>query len=413
MLRVAAVCVLTLALASAALAAAPDADRTRAEQLVAEGLGFARTAKQLSEQGQPGVREAYRKAVEKFAEANRLYPHPEIQHNLARAHEELGELKSAHAMFSLALKQEYLYASDGRTRLGRIEQQLRVDHALLTVRATPSDANVRLVFADGTDATHLSTPFQTWALAGSLKVTATHPSFKTFQRELELVAGEDRALNLVLEPLPQQGFLQVTANVPGAKVFLSEVLVGTLPLATLTYPAGVYELKVTAKGYKPHKQQVIVTQDALVSVPVALEPLVAVGPGEEPIEDPGGGGVPSWVGATVIGVGAGAVVLGVVFHARAFKLNNDANQIPISTPPNPEDEAKYDDLFDRALDNQTYAWVTYGVAAALIGTGIVLLNLGGDDEDPADAPASSAGLRLVPTFGVTADGWGAGATLSF
>jgi len=414
MLRTAAVLMLTLVLSSPATAAAPNADRTRAEQLVAEGLGFARTAKSLQEDGKPGFREAYAQAVEKFAEANRLYPHPEIQHNLARAHEELGELKAAYEMFSLALKQDYLYASDGRARLAKIEEELRRDHARLTVRATPSDVTVRLTFADGTEEGHVSTPFQTWALAGPLKVSAANPSFKSTQRDITLVAGEDRSLNLVLEPLPKQGFLQVTANVAGAKVFLSEVLVGALPLATLTYPAGVYELKITAKGYKTHTQQVVIEQDALVSVPVALEPLPGVTPGETPGAEEDGG-VPSWIGATVIGLGAGALVLGVVFHAQAFKYNNDANQVPISDPPIQEDEDRYDSLYGRALDNQTYAWVSYGAAAVLVGTGVALLSLSGDeDEAPADAGGATArGIRVTPSFGAGPGYVGGGATFSF
>ena len=405
-----------LAVATApALAAAPDGDRQRAEALVAEGLSYARAAKQLQQKGAAGFRDEYGKAIAKFEEANRLYPHPEIQHNLARAHEELGQLKVAFEWYSQALKQDYTYASDGRTRLAKIEQQLRKSHALLTVRTTPSDTNVRLVFSDGTEETHVSTPFQTWALAGTLKIVASNPEFKTGNKDYELKAGEDRQVNLVLETLPRQGFLEVNANVPGAKVFLSEVLIGTLPMQSVTYPAGIYELKVTAKGYLDHKEQLVIVKDQLAAVTVALLPDGKPDDGKDggggKVAD-GGGGPPTWIGVTLIGLGVGTAILGGVLHAKAFDYNDQANGIKISDPPIQADEDRYDRLFGKAKDNQTYAWVSYGVGAALIGTGIALLVIGGDDEA---TPASSGGVppRFVPSVQAGPGYVGAGGTLTF
>ncbi|PKN59499.1 MAG: hypothetical protein CVU56_00270 [Deltaproteobacteria bacterium HGW-Deltaproteobacteria-14] len=404
-----------LAMATApALAAAPDRDRQRAEALVAEGLSYARAAKALQQKGTAGFRAEYGKAIAKFEEANRLYPHPEIQHNLARAHEELGHLKVAFEWYSQALKQDYTYASDGRARLGKIEQQLRESHAMLTVRTTPSDTNVRLVFSDGTEETHVSTPFQTWALAGTLKIVASNPEFKTGNKDYELKAGEDRQVNLVLETLPRQGFLEVNANVPGAKVFLSEVLIGTLPMQSVTYPAGIYELKVTAKGYLDHKEQLVIVKDQLAAVTVALLPDGEPDDGGEV----GGGrvtrddGPPTWIGVTLIGLGVGTAILGGVFHGKAFDFNDQANKIPISDPRNEIDDARYDSLFGKAKDNQTYAWVSYGVGAVLVGTGIALLAIGGDDEAP---PASSVAVppRFVPSVQAGPGYLGAGGTLTF
>ncbi|TNF30239.1 MAG: PEGA domain-containing protein [Deltaproteobacteria bacterium] len=408
------VLVVVATMAASAQAASPDDARTRAEALVAEGLDFARSGKKLQKSGAVGYRDAYRSAIAKFEEANRLYPDPTIQHNLARAHEELGELKVAFDWYALALKQDYDFAKDGRARLTKIESELRKTHALVTVRTTPSDVTVRMQFDDGTSETHVSTPFQTWARAGMLKMVASNPEFKTGNKEYTLTAGEDRAINLVLEPLPRQGFFEVDANVVGAKVFLSEVLVATLPMQSVTYPAGIYELKVTAKGYKTHKEQVVVTKDQLTAVTVALVP-DGSGIGEVPVPPTDGGGPPTWIGATLVGVGAGAVILGVVFHAKAFDFNSDANKVPVSDPPIQADEERYDSLFAKAKDNEKYAWISYGAGAALIGTGVVLLVIGGDDE-PAAADAVSTGSvspRFVPSVQAGPGFFGATGTLTF
>jgi|GEM_PF-1419468 len=407
------VVVATAMISAPAVAASPEDARSRAEALVAEGLDFARAGKRLQKRGAAGYRDAYAKAIAKFEEANRLYPDPTIQHNLARAHEELGELKVAFEWYALALKQHYDFAKDGRVRLGKIEEELRQSHALVTVRTTPSDVTVRLVFNDGTTETHVSTPFQTWAAAGTLKIVASNPEFKTGDKSYELTAGEDRAINLVLEPLPRQGFFEVDANVAGAKVFLSEVLVATLPMQSVTYPAGIYQLKVTASGYKTHKEQVVITKDQLTAVAVALEPDGSVGGGETP---PGGDdGPPTWIGATLVTLGVGAVITGVVLHVRAFDFNDQANQIPISDPPNKADDDEYDRLFGKAKNHQTYAFISYGAAAVLVGTGVALLAMGGDDDAPSGEGTSTgtAPPRFVPSVQAGPGYVGAGGTITF
>ncbi len=382
-----------IALCSTTLAAQADPSRERAGQLVEEGLSLAR-------------KKNFREAADKFAEANRLYPHPEIQHNLARAYEELGDLKQAHYWFAQALKEDYTYASDGQSKIKEIERQLLETYARLTVRTTPGDVRVLLHLADGQQESYVTTPFEAWVPAGRLKIVGTNPDFKTGTRELELTAGESRSVNLVLQPLPKQGFLSVQANVPGATVFLSEVLVGTIPMESITHPVGVYDLKVMADGYITHKEQVVVEVDELTTATVALEPIDGSPP--PPVEEPGDG-PPTWLGATFVGLGASAVVAAIVLHVKAFKKNDDANAIPISDPPDPVAEARYDKLFGEAKDLESYALYTYVGATALIGTGVLLLILS-DDAPDADA---ATGVTLAPELGLTPDFVGAGATLRF
>jgi len=181
-------------------------------------------------------------------------------------------------------------------------------------------------------------------------------------------------------------------------------------MQSVTYPAGIYELKVTAKGYKTHKEQVVVTKDQLTAVTVAL---VADGSIGDETPPPGGGGPPTWIGATLVGLGAGAVIVGVVFHAKAFDLNDQANKIPVSDPRVKADDDEYDRLFGQAKDNQTYAFISYGAAAVLVGTGIALLVAGGDDGAPADGAASNLAPRFVPSLQAGPGFVGAGGTISF
>ena len=88
-----------------------DAQREEAGELVEQGLGHARAGE-------------FEQAADKFAAALRLYPHPEIMHNMARAQEELGNLTEAHNYFLKALEMDpsYTFAEEARSRVGQIRR---------------------------------------------------------------------------------------------------------------------------------------------------------------------------------------------------------------------------------------------------------------------------------------------------
>lgn len=359
--------------------AGPEEDRARAEQLIQEGLTLAR-GKQ------------FREAIPKFEAALRLYPHPETRHNLGRAHEELGELRQAHEYFTQALKEDYQFAADGRQRLMTIEGELKKAFARVTVRTTPSQATVVLTFPSGEEETHVSTPFQTWVPAGTTRLVGSNPAFKAAEQTLDLAAGEEREVSLVLLPLPRQGFLQVNVNQPGATVILSGRQAGKTPLAGLPWDVGAYELEVKLKGYRTHREPIVINQDEVTSVNVALLP---------DAEDPDGDeGVPSWVGWTLIGTGA--VAGGIALYLQFGKAHPAQDQADEA-----QDDAEYDRLHQKAIDFQTAAIVTGVVGAGLVGTGIYLLVAEGGDDATAVAP------RFVPEVALTPDGGYLGGTFRF
>lgn len=389
---------LALMLALAALApvavapaahAVSDQDRQRAEELIQEGLTLARNKK-------------FRDAIPKFEEALKLYPHPETRHNLGRAHEELGELKQAHEYFSQALKEDYQFAADGRQRLMRIETELRKSYARVTVRTTPSQVNVVLEFPSGETETHVTTPFQSWVPAGRTRVVGTNPSFKTAEQALDLAAGEDREVSLVLIPLPKQGFLQVNVSQPGATISVSGRVAGKSPLAGLPWEVGVWELEVKLRGFKPYTETIVVNQDSVTSVNVNLQAEQEGGP-EEP-----SAGVAPWVGWTL--VGTGVVAGGVAAYlqwGKAFPLQKEADGIETGSA---ELNARYNRLHQKSLDYQLAAQITTVVAVGLVGTGIYLLVA---EAPPDDAPKTTSTPRFLPSVAVTPDGGFVGGSISF
>jgi len=384
--------VVCLVLALVALApsahAGPDDDRKAAEKLTQDGLQLARSKQ-------------FREAIAKFEAAQKLFPRPEIQHNLARAHEELGELKLAYDLYSQALKQDYPFAADGRTRLAAIDAELRKSYGRLTVRTTPSQVAVVLTFPDGSEEKQNLSPFATWVPAGRTKIVGTNPNFRTKEDTVDIAAGADSELQLTLQPLPKQGFLVVRVNIAGATISLAGQPLGKSPLDSVTYEAGVYQLDVRARGYAPHTQEVIIVQDEVATVNVSLVADATVAP--TPTSD----GVPSWVGWTLVSVGAvagGAALylqLGVARPAQA-----DANALP---PPTGGDDSEYDRLHQKAQRYQTAAIVSGIVGGVVAATGAYLLIF----ESPDDTSDAARAPRVVPSFAVSPDGAGVGATLTF
>lgn len=373
---------LLLMVLAAPVYAQNDTQRAAADKLVQDGLLLARAKK-------------YRDAITKFEDAFKLYPHPEIQHNLGRAHEELGELVRAYDYFSQALQSNYTFAAQGRERLTHIEGELRKTHARVTVRTTPSQCRVVLSYPDGTEETRATTPFAAWAPAGKTKVIATNPSFKMTELALDLKPGEDREVNVTLSPVPRQGFLQVTVNLGGATVMLAGKPVGTSPLQSLAFDAGIYELVVTLKGYKPYRESVAVMVDQVSSVNVILVP---ENPNQPPHIDTGSSNWPGWVF-----IGAGAAVGGTALYLQLGEAKPRADKAN-ALGPDPKNDAEYDRLIGQAKDFQTAAIVTGIVGGALVTTGIILL------VTHDDTPTRSS---FVPNFGISPDGAYVGGQFSF
>ncbi len=372
-----AVLMVMLALHVSPSAEAADPNRDQAEKLVTEGLGFARAGN-------------FAAAKSKFEEAVRLWPHPDIQHNLARAHHKLGEYKSAARYYELAIAKggnEFSHRKDAQKYRDEVLGELRKTHALLTVIATPSSANCVVKWDDESEDFPYAN-FSTWVKAGEVRIEGKAPGYKTTPMDLDLSPGEERTIQLQLGLLPKKGYLQVTVNVPGAKVFLNDTLIGKAPMKAVTQDAGIYNLSVKAKGYKAHKQEVIIDSVTPSDVYVVL-----VASGDGSVTSTGDGGPPgtkTWVGVglTTLGVGAGVVgglVLGPVL-AKDNSLQGEA--------------------FERAQTEEKIGWSLVGGAAALIGAGIVLIAI-----DEGDGPSSAA--SFTPELSLTPDHVSVGGTLRF
>ncbi|MDP6944179.1 MAG: PEGA domain-containing protein, partial [Myxococcota bacterium] len=214
-----------------------EAQKVEAQKLVEAGLKDARAKR-------------FEAAAERFVEALKLYPHPEIAHNLARAQQELGQLVDAIGSFKRALEMDatYTYAEDARTRISALDAELKKTHGVLTIRSTPDGVGIT-IFVDGVPfAQHLTTPVTRYVPAGPYVVRGVRPGFMDGEQGGQIAAGADEAIDMLLKPTPKKGFLTITSDVQGAEIYLDDVRVGVTPLEGHPVAAGQHAVRVTSEG---------------------------------------------------------------------------------------------------------------------------------------------------------------------
>jgi hypothetical protein len=110
------------------------------------------------------------------------------------------------------------------------------------------------VFVDGREVG--PAPQQVDLGAGSHRVRVEKDGFQAFEREVHVVPGRTLSIEARLAAvLPR---LSVSADVPGAQVFLDRKFVGEAPLVIRDVEPGDHRLNVSAEGYEGFREDITV-----------------------------------------------------------------------------------------------------------------------------------------------------------
>jgi hypothetical protein len=145
-----------------------------------------------------------------------------------------------------------------------------------------------------------TTPWGNVLPPGKHRIWVEKPGFVNVEQEVEVAVGDKKSVEIALERLPF-GVLFVKANIPGAKVYLDERLLGPAPVESEA-PPGNHTLRVSAEGMKDYTTVVEIGRGASTKALVRLNP--------EPSR------TPAWVslGFAVALYAAGGVFGGVALH---------------------------------------------------------------------------------------------------
>jgi len=288
-------------------------------------------ARQMSAAGAEAVRaKSWDEALAAFKEANALVPHPNLDVNIGRTYEALGQFDQAMIHCKIALNAPGVPEATRQAAqqcVERVQQQLK--RPVLQVETRPPGAIVRV---DG--AIVGNTPWTGEVDPGRRQIDVELEGYKTSSRAINAERGDVYPVELTLLTANIGGLLSVTSIPTGAFVFLDGDEVGPTPLRSFQVDARSYVLEVRAVGYAPEVSTITVEDGKLLERMVTLVPIGGPPVVREPLPD-----WPGWVAVGLSGLSLGA---GALFGLEAIDAHGKANTIKrTGDPEDPVDLAAY------------------------------------------------------------------------
>lgn len=318
----------------------------------------------------------YDEAAILFHQAYNLDPHPVILFNLARAHQEMGDLPTALQLLETLIE----IGSSGRaiqaaeSRIADIRDSLErqgydpdtvsmmeyVPRGDLRVESNPLGAAVFLnnefvgitpyegeLLRSGEASLRLE-------LEGYHPVTADVAIPVGAQNTRSYSLAERAGLDEYVPPTP--GYVNIRGPAPGLSVSIDGSLRGMTPLEGVRLPPGEYLVEVTGEGWQPFVSTVEVETAGEAYVFATMDRV-------DGFDDGATAGLRR-AGAALIGVGGAGIVLGAVFAGLASGSASDYNA-QRSDPDRGE-------LRDTARRQALGADLSFITGAAALGTGVAL-----------------------------------------
>lgn len=369
----------------------------------------------------------YSEAAVEFLNAFQLDPHPAIMYNVARAHEEMGQLIKALQYYrvALSLKPSSAVKEELERKIAELEVVLRADGVdvlnldtatwvptgRVSISSNPPGAQVTI---NGDAAGR--TPMDARTLPqGEYVIRLTRKGFQPEERRLEVVGGKSYVLSPELRPGDEfgparavnPGMIDVVVDQRGLTVFIDGEPTATTPVGLIELTPGQHTVSVEGEGFPTFEEVVSVEGGQTVRVQVRR-------PGLELKAEPDDGTL-SRSGWGWVAVGGGGAMLATGGLLGILALNQaDAYNTDRSNPGRPV-------FRDNARRLGIGADVSYVAGAALIATGALLLTLDGRassaEDDPQNRPAymddfiQGSSLRVTPQ--VLPGGAGVGAEINW
>lgn len=319
-----------------------------------------RRARVLSQEAAKAFRaKQYEKALGKFREANRLVPHPNLDVNIGRCFEKLGQPDQALMHCKIALNAPGVPES---TRTAARQCVDRVSTALarpvFEITSSPPGASVRL---DGRIVGQ--TPWRGTGQPGRRQLDLTLDGFRDETRTVDAERGQRYEVTIVLSPESVGGVLTVSSVPPGAVVMLDGDVVGNTPLRGFQVDARSYVMELAKEGYERHLGRITVEDGQTMQRSITLLPAEGAETAGELVR---------WPGWALVAVGAAAAGAGGWFGYQALQTNQEADELA-RTSNLGRDRPEYDDLDDRWRSQALAADILYISGGAALAGGITWL----------------------------------------
>lgn len=321
---------------------------------------------------------------------------PQIRYRMGLCQERLENYGEAIANY-----ERYLELRPDADNRGRIETDIKrlkdkladTQRASLEITTDPAGFEVRVKDAQGK---RLGvTPLNLTVKPGDMPLYLTKQGFAPITTRATLEAGKAVVLNLKGQvQKPGRAFLKVSSTPADALVIDKNTgkPIGKTPLVQ-ELPPGKLSLEVASKGYFPESRDIELDDGGMVEVSVTLTRNPSI-----PLDDDATASGPDTFGAglglTITG-GVLAVGSGVMWYLASDRINQ-YNDLDRSDPNNTR--ADLDDLDGQIGTFKLLTYVTGGVAAASLVTGVILMAVDGGGES-SEARADGPRLDITPLPG--------------
>lgn len=295
----------------------------------------------------------YGRALDLFQKANQMVPHPNLEVNIGRCLEALGQPEQAIAHCRAALEAPNVPAATAAAAQKCVK---RADDALkrpiLELKSAPEGATV---YIDGRRMGR--TPWRGIVLPGKHRVELDLEGYARVEKLLVAERGATYPLDFTLVAAEQGALLTLDSTPQGAEVLLDGQSVGVTPIQGLQLESRTYQVELKRPGYAAQIFTITLQDGRAVERRTVLVPLDrTIG---------GAHGRPAWPGWALAGLSVVAVSVGAWSGSGALDSRKQADELA-RTSGDPSDKPRYDSLVSD-MENQRILsdamFVTGGLAA--------------------------------------------------
>ncbi len=326
-----------------------------------------RRARDLSQEASKAFRaKQYEKALAKFREANRLVPHANLDVNIGRCYEALGQPDQALVHCKVALNAPSVPAP---TRQAAQQCVDRVATALarpiFEITSSPPGASVLI---DGRIVGQ--TPWKGTAQPGRRQIDLALDGYRDESRTVTAERGQRYEVVIVLSAASVGGVLTVSSVPLGATVILDGDIVGTTPLRGFQLDARSYVMELAKVGYDRHLGRITIEDGQTLQRSITLIPEEGAGTAGQMVR---------WPGWALVAVGTVAAGAGGWFGYQALQTNQEADELARTSNVG-VDRPGYDELDDRWRSEALAADILFISGGAALAGGITWLLWPDDSE---------------------------------
>jgi tetratricopeptide (TPR) repeat protein len=223
----------------------------------------------------------YESAISAFKEAYDIKASSGALYNIAKSYERMGRFEEA-----LEYLQQYLQEDPNATdraniedNIRRLRRSIRDRFQELSVSSDPPGADIYL--DDRTTGLQGQTNYRMKAQPGPHTLYLDLNGYEPYKTDFVMPDDKPLALEFKLKKLTKVGFVKISVNVDGARIFVDGAIVGLSPFRDpKALPAGKHQLTLEASAYPRYTKSFIVARGKTNTLKIKLEKYIEPVKGE-------------------------------------------------------------------------------------------------------------------------------------